>query len=95
MKINTKKILVNLVGEELIDDTKKPLSIGSAIAGILLGAKGPKLKMFNLATNFYSEPSVDLDDADTELVRAAIESCDSVSNLITGQILSLMSRCKE
>ncbi len=95
MKINTKAALKDLSGKE-IKDGDSIFTIGKAIAKILISAKdGGKMKMFVLGQEFYQEDSVDLDAADLSLVKTAVEKSEGFSNLITGQVLVLLSENKK
>ena len=91
MKINTHKAIKNLDGKE-IKDGEKFFTIGKALSEIMVGAElGGKMKCFVLAQKFYNDKEVDLDEADKELVKSTVESTKLYNNLVTGQLLVLLT----
>ena len=50
------------------------------------------MKYFILAQKFYTGKEVDLDTADLELVKKAIEKTDQYNNLVNGQLLLLLTK---
>ena len=91
MKINTQTVIKSLDGKE-IKDGEKFFTIGKALSEILVNAElGGKMKCFVLAQKFYNDKEVDLDEADKELVKSTVESTKLYNNLVTGQLLVLLT----
>ena len=96
MKINLKQVLVNLEGKELKNHDGKPFTVGEGISSVLISAEiGGKMKMFVLAQNCYKDETIDVDKADLELIKKAIEATKIYTVLISGQLLSILSEIKE
>lgn len=95
MKINTKQKIKNLAGKDLLDG-EHPLTLGAAISYTLSNNDtGGKMKMYTLATDFYSKPSVDIDMADLALIKDAVEKTKAYNSFIAGQILFLLETSKD
>ncbi len=91
MKIDTKKVLVDLSGKALKNGTEE-LTLGEAVANILATAKvGGAMKLYSMAQKFYSEDSIDLDTADLALLKSSVEATDIYLNLVKGQILVILN----
>ena len=96
MKIDTKKILVNLKGENLKNDKDEPVTVGDAIGNIIITSDiGGKMKMYVLAKKFVSEKEVDVDDADLLMIKDSIEKSKVYNALVCGQILQLIEASKK
>lgn len=90
MKIKTSDFIKNLA------DKNTELTIGKAIANILIGAKeGGKMKLFILAQKFYQDDEVEIDGADLSLIKKSIESAEVYSVLVTGQLLLVLDSLKK
>lgn len=91
MKINTQTSIKNLDGKD-IKDGEKFFTIGKALSEIMVSAEvGGKMKCFVLAQKFFNDKEVDLDEADKELVKSAIEATKLYNNLVTGQLLVILT----
>jgi len=91
MKINTHAPIKNLDGKD-IKDGEKFFTIGRALSEIMVGAEtGGKMKCFVLAQKFFNDKEVDLDEADKELVKSTIEATKLYNNLVTGQLLVILT----
>jgi len=91
MKINTQTSIKNLDGKD-IKDGDKFFTIGKALSEIMVGAEsGGKMKCFVLAQKFFNDKEVDLDEADKELVKSTIEATKLYNNLVTGQLLVILT----
>jgi hypothetical protein len=97
MKINTKQAIKDLAGKEIKDGkTQEIFTYGMALSNILIGAKeGGKMKMFNLAQKCFNDDSVEVDTADLELIKKAVDGTDQYNILVTGQILETLSELKD
>lgn len=89
MLINTTLPLVNLKGEQL-KDSEEPVTVGSVLANYLSQNKGKftALKAWALAQRFYTEETIELDDADARLLIETVESIDTIVPMAVGQILN-------
>ncbi|MBU1096834.1 MAG: hypothetical protein KKB34_10165 [Bacteroidetes bacterium] len=93
MQINSKTILKNLIGENLISGENKPLSLGEALSNILLNDKvGSKMKCYILAEKFFKDNTVEIDEADLSLVKESIQRTELYNNLVNGQLLILIGK---
>ena len=93
MKIKSKEVLKTLAGKDIQDAEQKPFTVGHALSEILLTTKvGGKMKMFVLAQKFFSDESVEVDEADLALVKSSVEGSDVYNNLINGQLLMILSK---
>jgi len=92
MKIKTQTTIKTLKGEDIKDGEDKFFTIGKAMSEIIISSKiGGKMKCFSLAQKFYNDKEVDLDQADMVLVKNLVESTDMYNNLVTGQLLVILS----
>jgi len=95
MKIKTHTTIKTLDGKD-IKDVDKSFTIGQALSEIIISSKiGGKMKCFSLAQKFYNDEEVNLDQADIVLVKNLVESTDLYTNLVTGQILVILSEDSE
>lgn len=96
MKINTKIVLMNFKNEPIKTEEKSPLTVGEALSNILLTHKvGGKMKCFILAENLFKKDSVEVDDADLNLIKTATEESDVYgSAIINGQLLRILNDIK-
>lgn len=93
IKINTP---LKLLSGKPIPTEDGDLTLGVAIANILSNTKkGGAMKLFILAQKFFSQDSVEIDEADLKLVESAVESSESYFTVVTGQILLVLSEAKE
>lgn len=91
MKINTKQKLKDLEGNDL-KDNKGIVTLGTVVSNILLTTKvETKLKMFILAQKILTNKEVDIDAADLDLIKKAIEQDQYYNNLACGQILLILN----
>lgn len=96
MKINTKTKILNLKGEEILDQDKNAITIGYYLSEILLLDKtAGKMKAFILAQKFATTDEVEVDSADLTMIKNAVEKNESFNNLILGQLLVLLEDIKE
>lgn len=93
MKINTSEVLKDLKGKDLKGPENSTITVGEAISNILAYAKlGGKMKMFVLAQKFASQKAVEVDKADSELIKKTIEETEFYTgSLVTGQLLVILS----
>lgn len=95
MKLNTKQAIKDLSGKEVKMPDGAFFTVGAALSNILLEAKeGGKMKMFILAQSCYSKDSVEVDEADLNLIKSAVEAAGQYNNLVTGQLLQILSDLK-
>ena len=95
MKINTQNTLKDLAGKD-IKNGNELFTMGMALGNILANSPtGGKHKMFILATKCYQNKEVEIDKADLELIKNAIETTDQYNNLVSGQILQLLVDIKD
>lgn len=96
MKINTQTPIKTLAGEPIKNGTEGNFTIGLALSNILIENKqGGKMKMFILAQKFFNDKEIDIDEADFNLVKSAVESTENYNNLVNGQILQILSDIKD
>lgn len=95
MRINLKQQFKNLKGEPLkIGDTEEILTTGLAISNILISApeKG-KMKLYILAQKCANDKTIELDAADLNLIKNAIENTSVYSNaLVLGQLEMFLAK---
>lgn len=92
MKIKARQSLKDIRGKD-IEPEGKVFTVGDAIANILLSSKeGGKMKMYLLAQNFVTKDVVEVDEADKVIIIKAIEGSNDYTNLITGQLLLILSK---
>ncbi len=95
MKIQTKTVLKDLSGKEVIFDSK-PFTVGYAIGQIItLGKSTNPLKSYLLATKLSEQDEVEIDLTDKKLIEDMIKdpAC-SFFPIITGQILKILEEAK-
>lgn len=92
MKINTQRKLVDLKGKPFADNA----TIGDVIGDVLSRSTiGGQMKLYILAKRFAkAEGSLELDAADLELVKKALEDSRNIP-LVTGQVLECLSEVRE
>ena len=102
MKIDASKSLKRLDGVDITmgSGDESPFTIGKAIGLILSGPSATQkgrtpLKLYALASKFYNEAEVEIDVADLKLVTEEIESTQTYTPLVTGQILELLYSYKK
>ena len=96
MKIKTSQALKDLAGKDLKGSDGKAIALGPIISNILLTAKtGGKMKLYELAKNFYAEKDIDLDTTDLNMIKEAVEQTGEYNNLVTGQILIVLANLKD
>lgn len=95
MKINSTITLKDLKGKTLPYDGHD-LTLGEAIATILVTSKvAGKFKSYVLATRIADEKAPEIDDADMELIKKAVDDTETFSVLVAGQILSILDQIKK
>lgn len=88
MKIKTTTILKTLKGDALIGENNAPLTIGEALGNIMVSHEtGGKMKCFILGQKFATNDEVEIDEADFNLVKKALENTRVYISLVSGQIL--------
>lgn len=95
MKINTKTLIKDVSGNPL-PTQEGNLTLGVVIGNILFSDESiGKLKGYTLGVKFYQDEEVDIDEADLQAIKKAIEMTKVFqSNLITGQALSIINNIK-
>lgn len=95
MKINTGQPILNLKGENMkVDDEN--LTLGNVIANsLLLDTTAGKMKLYILAKKIYDSKSVDLDKADFNIVKNALEKSTTYNALVIGQAELMLNDVKE
>ncbi len=79
MKINTTYIVKDLNSKDMtISDADgsnvRPMSIGEVVSSVLIAnLAGGKMKMIILAEKFYTQEEVEVDLADLDLIKKALE----------------------
>jgi hypothetical protein len=93
--IQTKEVLINFKGEDLKTENNASLTIGEALSNIVLSNKeGGKLKCFSLAQRLFTEPFVEVDDADFKLIEDAVLNTEIYGVIVSGQLLSILGGIK-
>jgi len=93
MKLNTSAKI-----KELDGSLSKELTIGKALANIILFIKSDPLRSYLMATQLYSSDEFELSDADYTWVKTAVAEHGSevyVNALVSGQILLALSELKD
>jgi len=94
MNIPVKDVLVDFEKKPLMAGEEK-MTVGSAVANILMAAtEGGKMKLYTLAQKAYSDKSLDVDESDLSLIKKAVETNTSYTNLVTGQLLIILENVK-
>ena len=95
MKIDNKVVLLDLWGKELTASETEMLTLGMALAGIILSAEGTnRMKMYNLAQKFYNDESTTIDSSDFEMIKSAIEGTKIYNTLVAWQLLDILLKIK-
>jgi len=96
MKIQASLPLTNLKGQPYeIGEEKAPLTLGAVIAECLAtDTTAGKMKIYALATKFYTTDTVEVDSADMIMIKKAVEENKSYGALILGQVLTLLEESK-
>lgn len=99
MTIEANQVLKSFSGVDLLDDKGESITVGLAIANILITSEqipNNKLKAYVLAQKFYrtsgSPLIIELDQADGVFVKKTIEDSKSYSILVIGQLLLILSK---
>lgn len=93
MQIKAKATLKNLIGQNLIGEGNKPLTMGEVLSNILLNDRvGSKMKCYILAEKFFKDETVEIDEADLSLVKDSIQRTELYNNLVNGQLLILIGK---
>lgn len=96
MKIKTTEKLKSLKGEKLTNADGEEISLGNALATILLSDKsGDKMKNYVLANKLYNDKEVDLDESDFKKVQKACEDTQVYGAIVSGQILVMLENYKK
>ena len=95
MKLNTQTAILDLSGKE-IPYQDGIFTVGIALSNILSEAKeGGKMKLFILAQKLFTEKSIEIDTADLQIIKGAVEATAQYNNIITGQLLVFLDTIKE
>jgi hypothetical protein len=92
------KLKTNIKIKELDGQESKDLTVGKAIANIILFVKSDPLRAYIMATKLYSEDEFELSKADYEWIKTAIteHGYEVYTNaLVSGQLLLILSELKE
>lgn len=82
--------LKGLDGKELKDEKDQPITIGKMLANqIAFSGKGDALKLFNWAQKMYAGEALDLDQTDTDTLKALIKDNDQLTILAKAQLLAI------
>jgi hypothetical protein len=96
MIINTKIVLKDLAGKEILDENKEVFTFGQALANIVVSAKeGGKMKLFLLGTKLFQNDKVEVDEADLTLLKSVVKSTEVYGALIAGQCEQLLEEVKK
>lgn len=96
MKIDTQVILKDLAGKDILDEKKEGFKLGQALANIVVGAKeGGKMKLFLLGTKLFQDKSVEVDEADLNLLKNTVKSTEVYGALVAGQVELYLDGVKE
>jgi hypothetical protein len=96
MKLVTKEAIKDLAGKA-VKDGEKNFTVGKALSNILLNAKvGGKMKLFILAQKCFQEETLEIDNADLNIIKEAVDAhTDQYNNLVTGQLAVYLDTIKE
>ena len=94
MTINLKDTLKTLGNQTLLTDDERPFTVGEALANVLCQdiCEGSKLKRFVLAQKCFQDTELELDSADHELLRNAVQTSKLFNNLVLGQLELVLSQ---
>lgn len=91
--MDTTTELKTLDGTVIMMNEKEPLTLGKALGNILVMSETMnKLKAYSLGQKLFNEKEVGLDEADLQAVKSELEVTKAYNALITGQILSILSK---
>lgn len=82
-----------LNGEELMDTEAQPLTLGRVLSDVLIYDTKTKigaLRALELARKVYTADTVDMEAADVDLLRRAIEHQERYNNLVMGQAMEAL-----
>ncbi len=98
MRIDVSKEILDLDGEPLKDDRKKPLTIGEAMTNGLMAAFGDeklsgkeKLERFMLASRIHKQKEVELTAEEGALIQKLVNQCYP-SPLVVAQVILEIDR---
>lgn len=99
MKINCKKELLNLKNEPLPTGDEGNLTVGRALANIVLAPHETKngfrpLKSYELAKKFYYKDEVEIDNSDLIQLKEIVENGKVYSTLVVAQLLEALNEEK-
>lgn len=95
MKLNAKTVLEDLKGNPLKDSDSDVVTIGVALANILVADdSGGKMKLYILGQKLYKGQGIDVDPSDLALMKSATEKTKVYNNLVTGQVLMELEKVK-
>jgi hypothetical protein len=92
------KLKTNIKIKELDGQESKDLTVGKAIANIILFVKTDPLRAYIMATKVYSEEEYEISMSDYEWIKTAIIDHGSevyTNALVSGQLLLILSELKE
>jgi hypothetical protein len=81
-----------------LDDKDTDLSVGKAIANIMLMDKSDPLRSYTMATKIYSSDNIEFSVADLQWIKKTISEHGSTvygNSLVSGQLLLLLSEIKD
>lgn len=84
------QVLKDLAGDYLkVGD--KDFTLGQALANIVVGdGTGGKMKLYTLGTRLYQNDSVEVDEADLALIKAAVKVSNAYGAVVVGQVESIL-----
>lgn len=90
--VDTKQSVVDLSGKPLRNG-EEVLSVGVVLSTILAGRRTvfDAMKAWTLALRFHNDPSVELDEADMEKLKQAVETDETFVSLVRGQVVHILS----
>lgn len=98
MKINTKKLVTNLKGDNIKDPDDNEVTYGVALSNIIVGDKtAGKMKSIVLGTKLATAKGpIEIDEADLTLLKKSCENTEVyTNNLIPGKCLLYLESLKE
>lgn len=100
MKIDTARTFINLKGSPLkSSDDDEEITLGAVLANLVLTPHQQKngfrpLKAWELAQKFYKQPVVELDTSDFVQIKELLETTETISPLVAGQIMEYFETLK-
>lgn len=95
MKIDLTKVLVNLKGDNLENEDKQPLTLGYALANIIISSEvGGKMKLYAMAQKAFTSNELDIDAADLTLIKEAVKNTKIYTTLVAGQVELILEEVK-